>query len=199
MRFRFPRFALGICSEGVDDNLTTNLASSETLVEIGNPGIIFPYHANIQNCDREIFVVLMMGEIRLRVAGIAQEVTTIPIAAATMTTKVAQPKYLSKGEFACLPITLVSQVKRMTSRIRGGASKPLMTADQKSIFYSVNTGEIQHEAQRHGHGQSPHRTRARFLASRPGSHATPLLPPLHKRMNPRGPARPTFPCRSGPE
>jgi hypothetical protein len=25
MRFRFPRFALGTCFEGVDDNITTNL------------------------------------------------------------------------------------------------------------------------------------------------------------------------------
>jgi hypothetical protein len=30
---------------------------------------------------------------------------TIPIAAATMRTKVTQPKYLSKGEFTCLPIS----------------------------------------------------------------------------------------------
>jgi hypothetical protein len=79
MRFRFPRFALAICSEGVDDNVTINLASSETLIEIRNPGVIFPYYANILNCDREIFAVLMMGKIRLRIAGIAQEVTTIPI------------------------------------------------------------------------------------------------------------------------
>jgi hypothetical protein len=37
---------------------------------------------------------------------------TIPIAAATMRTKVTQPKYLSKGEFTCLPISLVSVVMR---------------------------------------------------------------------------------------
>ncbi len=57
----------------------------------------------------------------------------IPAAASTMTTKAAQPKYLSKGRFTCLPITLVPLVKRMTSKIRGGASKPLMTADQNSL------------------------------------------------------------------
>src|SRR5712692_7719540 len=71
------------------------------------------------------------------VAGIVQEVTIIPIAAATMTTNVAQPKYLSKGVLTCLPITLVSLVKRMTSKIRGGASKPLITADQNSIFTAL--------------------------------------------------------------
>jgi hypothetical protein len=62
---------------------------------------------------------------------------TIPIAAATMRTKVAQPKYLSKGEFTCLPITLVSAVMRMTSKIRGGANKPLITADQNRIFTAL--------------------------------------------------------------
>jgi hypothetical protein len=37
MRFRFQRFALRICSEGIDDSIKTNLASSMTLIEIGNP------------------------------------------------------------------------------------------------------------------------------------------------------------------
>jgi hypothetical protein len=39
MRFRFPRFALRICSEGVDNNIATNLASMEPLVEIENSGV----------------------------------------------------------------------------------------------------------------------------------------------------------------
>jgi hypothetical protein len=39
MRFRFPRFVLRICFEGVDDNITTNLTSLETLVGIGDSGL----------------------------------------------------------------------------------------------------------------------------------------------------------------
>jgi hypothetical protein len=45
MRFRFPRFAQGTCSEGIDDNITANLASSKSLVEIRNPGLISASHA----------------------------------------------------------------------------------------------------------------------------------------------------------
>ncbi len=39
----------------------------------------------------EIFLVLMMREIRLRLAQVAQDVMIIPTAASTMTTKVARP------------------------------------------------------------------------------------------------------------
>src|SRR5450631_4131280 len=68
---------------------------------------------------------------------IVQDVMIIPTAAAVMTPKVAQPKYLSNGELTCLPITLWLLVRRMTSRIRGGARRPLITADQNSIFTAL--------------------------------------------------------------
>ena len=58
-----------------------------------------------------------MGENVLAV----QDVKSIAAAAAVMTAKVAQPKYLSSGGFTRLPITLGLLVRRMTSRISGGA------------------------------------------------------------------------------
>ena len=67
----------------------------------------------------------------------AQAVMIIPTAAAVITAKVAQPKYLSSGEFTRLPMTLRLLVRRMTNRIRGGASKPLITADQNSILTAL--------------------------------------------------------------
>ena len=86
----------------------------------------------------------------------AQEVMSIPSAAAVMTPKVAQLKYLRSGEFTDLPMTLGLLVRRMTSRIRGGARRPLITADQNSI----HTGEVQGQAQSHGNGhyrvKAPH-------------------------------------------
>src|ERR1700688_854408 len=66
-----------------------------------------------------------------------QDVMIIPAAAAVLTPKVAQPKYLTSGEFTRLPITLRLLVRRMTSRIRGGAKRPLITADQNSIFTAL--------------------------------------------------------------
>ncbi len=56
-----------------------------------------------------------------------QDVMIIPAAAAVMTAKVAQPKYLSSGGFTLLPMTLWLLVRRMTSRIKGGARRPLIT------------------------------------------------------------------------
>ncbi len=64
-------------------------------------------------------------------------VMSIPAAAAVMTPSVAQPRYLSNGEFTRSPITLWLLVRRMTSRIRGGARRPLITADQNSIFTAL--------------------------------------------------------------
>src|ERR1700686_5142993 len=66
-----------------------------------------------------------------------QVVMIIPTAAAVITPKVAQPIYLSNGEFTRLPITLWLLVRRITSRIRGGARRPLITADQNSIFTAL--------------------------------------------------------------
>jgi hypothetical protein len=54
----------------------------------------------------------------------------IPTAAAVMTTKVAQPKYLSGGEFTRLPITLGLLVRGMTSRIWGVAVACLCSDEQ---------------------------------------------------------------------
>src|SRR5579864_3158124 len=66
-----------------------------------------------------------------------QDVMIIATAAAVMTAKVAQPKYLSSGGFTRFPMTLWLLVRRMTSRIRGGARRPLMTADQNSILTAL--------------------------------------------------------------
>ena len=66
------------------------------------------------------------------------EVISIPAAAAVITTNVAQPKDRSSGEFTCFPITLRLLVKSITSKINGGASNPLMTADQNNIFTAFN-------------------------------------------------------------
>jgi hypothetical protein len=63
-----------------------------------------------------------------------QDLMIIATAAAIMIPKVAQPKYLSNGGFTRLPITLWLLVRRMTSKIRGGARRPLITADKNSIF-----------------------------------------------------------------
>src|SRR5665213_4514878 len=67
----------------------------------------------------------------------AQAVMIIPTAAAVITARVAQPKYLRSGGFTRLPMTLWLLVRRMTSTIRGGARRPLITADQNSIFTAL--------------------------------------------------------------
>jgi hypothetical protein len=64
-----------------------------------------------------------------------QDVTNIPAAAAaTMTTRVTQPRPRSSGGFVRSPITLGSLVNKMTSKTKGGASTPLSTAVQKNIL-----------------------------------------------------------------
>jgi len=68
---------------------------------------------------------------------------SIPAAATVITPKVAQPKDLRSGEFTRLPITFSLLVRRMTSRISGGASSPLITADQKSIFTALRPAKFQ--------------------------------------------------------
>src|ERR1700689_3028973 len=62
-----------------------------------------------------------------------QDVASMAIAAAVMTAKVAQPKYFSSGGVTWFPITCCLLVSRITRRIRGGASRPLITADQNNI------------------------------------------------------------------
>src|SRR5689334_9443615 len=57
-----------------------------------------------------------------------------PISAALMIATAAHPKIRSGRELARLPITFRSDDKRTTSTSNGGASKPLITADQNSIF-----------------------------------------------------------------
>src|SRR5579872_1772573 len=69
---------------------------------------------------------------------VLHDVISIPAAAVVITTNVAQPKYLSTGEFTCFPMTLGLLVKRITSKINGGANNPLITADQNSIFTAFN-------------------------------------------------------------
>src|ERR1019366_235366 len=59
---------------------------------------------------------------RLKKSPPVQEVMIIPTAAAVITPKVAQPRYLSSGGFTRFPITFWLLVRRITSRIRGGAS-----------------------------------------------------------------------------
>jgi hypothetical protein len=59
---------------------------------------------------------------------IAQAVMVIPTAAAVMTPNVAQPRYLSNGEFTRLPITLWLLVRRMTSGVRSG------TIDHSAVY-----------------------------------------------------------------
>ena len=69
--------------------------------------------------------------------GATQDVTSMPTAAAVMTAKVAHPKYFSSGGLTCFPITFCLLVSRMTSSIRGGARRPLITADQNNIFTAL--------------------------------------------------------------
>src|SRR5262249_35013749 len=59
---------------------------------------------------------------------IRYEVTSKPRHAPSITTKVAHPSSRIGRELTQGPITLGSFVSRITSRISGGASKPLMTA-----------------------------------------------------------------------
>ena len=67
-----------------------------------------------------------------------QQVTSIPTAAALMIPKAAQPRYPSSGEFTRFPITVGLLVRRIISRIRGGETRPLITADHNSIFTARN-------------------------------------------------------------
>src|SRR5713226_2172741 len=53
------------------------------------------------------------GMIGTSLGRMAQDVMSIPAAAAVITAKVAQPKYLSNGEFTRLPITLWLLVRRI--------------------------------------------------------------------------------------
>src|ERR1017187_1351566 len=55
-------------------------------------------------------------------------------AAAVITAAASQPNHLSSRGFTRSPITARSEVSSTTSTISGGASTPLATADQKSIF-----------------------------------------------------------------
>src|ERR1039458_7155836 len=58
----------------------------------------------------------------------------IAMAAAVITAAASHPINLSSGGFTRSPITERSVVSSTTSTISGGASTPLATADQKSIF-----------------------------------------------------------------
>jgi hypothetical protein len=123
----------------------------------------------------------------------------MPTAAAVITPKVAQPRYLSSREFTRVPITLRLLVNRTTSRISGGVSNTLITADQNSIFTAFNRAKF---SARPGPGpwQPPllHKICARSLACRPSTHATQPLPPPHTRTTPPIPALLLSPSRSIP-
>jgi hypothetical protein len=72
----------------------------------------------------------------------AQDVIIIPSAAAVMTPKVTQPKYLSDGEFTRLPITSWLLVRRITSRIRGGARRRARVAAESDSSGCYPTGSF---------------------------------------------------------
>ena len=60
-----------------------------------------------------------------------------PKVVSNMRLAVNNPSHRNDAELACWPMTRASLVKRTTSTMRGGASTPLITADQKSIFTAL--------------------------------------------------------------
>src|SRR5436305_9059765 len=69
-------------------------------------------------------------------------VTNIATLASAMMRAVAQPSHLSSGELMRLPITFLLLVRSTTNTIKGGASTPFKTADQKSIFTALNPAKL---------------------------------------------------------
>src|SRR5579871_1376563 len=84
-----------------------------------------------------LLVRLQAAEVELRLQN-----TNIAKAAADITTKVVQPSTRTSRGAAAVPTTRGSLVISTSSRMSGGASTPLTTADQNNIFMALKCAKF---------------------------------------------------------